>query len=106
MDFAGSIVGGAEYTPAAEKALKAWLAANTPSQPGKGNAYTGNQTPGRMLATPAMQGLLQQLRISTPALGAQVNLSKQPKLCPWRFSLSHWVTAGCVVILVLFPGIR
>lgn len=72
VESAGSIVGGAEYTPAAEKALKAWLAANTPSQPGRGSAYTGNQTPGRMLATPAMQGLLQQLKISTPALGAQV----------------------------------
>ncbi|BDA40456.1 hypothetical protein COCOBI_01-1090 [Coccomyxa sp. Obi] len=66
----GSIMGGAECTPAAEEALKAWLAANTPSQPGRGSAYTGNQTPGKMLATPAMQGLLQQLRISTPALGA------------------------------------
>ncbi|CAL8467255.1 g6791 [Coccomyxa elongata] len=59
-----------ESTPAAEEALKAWLAANTPSQPGRGSAYTGSQTPGKLLATPAMQGLLQQLRISTPALGA------------------------------------
>ena len=74
VDVVGSIVGGAECTPAAEEALKAWLAANTPSQPGRGSAYTGNHTPGQMLATPAMQDLLQQLRISTPALGAHVSL--------------------------------
>lgn len=73
-------VNGVESTPAAEEALKAWLAANTPSQPGRGSAYTGSQTPGQMLATPAMQGLLQQLRISTPTLGAHVCRPHVPTL--------------------------
>jgi len=50
-----------------QKALQAWLSAQTPAggQPGliQGAA---------MLTTPHLQGLLQQLRISTPSLGAQV----------------------------------
>lgn len=94
VDVAGSIVGGAECTPAAEQALKAWLAANTPSQPGRGSAYTGSQTPGQLLATPAMQGLLQQLRISTPALGAHVcrphvEPTLPPMSCLQRFLLAR-----------------
>ena len=50
-----------------QRAFRAWLAAQTPAggQPGL--------TPGNaMLTTPHLQGLLQQLRISTPSRGAQV----------------------------------
>ncbi len=104
-------MGGAECTPAAEKALKAWLAANTPSQPGRGSAYRGNQTPGRLLATPALQGLLQQLRISTPALGAQVYQYTAPTIA---YFYQHYVqismqrelnfVCGDPACKLLYPG--
>ena len=56
-------------TPATEKALQAWLMAGTPG------TFGGGKTPSAaMMATPHMQGLLQRLRISTPALGPQVAL--------------------------------
>ncbi len=50
-----------------QRALQAWLAAQTPAggQPGLTQGAA-------MLTTPHLQGLLQQLRISTPSLGAQV----------------------------------
>jgi hypothetical protein len=47
-----------------EKALQAWLLASTPGHAGA--------SPGAMLDTPAMQGLLQKLKLSTPAMGPQV----------------------------------
>ena len=50
-----------------QRAFRAWLAAQTPAG-GQAGLTPGNA----MLTTPHLQGLLQQLRISTPSLGAQV----------------------------------
>ncbi len=61
----GPVVAG---TTNEQRALRAYLAARTPA------AGQLGLTPGTaMLSTPHLQGLLQQLRISTPSLGAQVS---------------------------------
>lgn len=73
------MVAGTTYE---QRALHAWLAARTPAagQPGL--------TPGAaMLTTPHLQGLLQQLRISTPSLGAQVSGKDDPPLRPQMLTL-------------------
>ena len=62
-----------------QRALRAFLAARTPA------AGQLGLTPGAaMLSTPHLQGLLQQLRISTPSLGPQVSCKcGGPPLLTW-----------------------
>ena len=65
--LAGALGAGAAETSAEHRALCAWLTAQTP-----GGGQLGLTPGSAMLKTPHLQGLLQQLRISTPSLGAQV----------------------------------
>jgi len=77
-----------------QKALKAWLSAQTPAggQPGliQGAA---------MLTTPHLQGLLQQLRISTPSLGAQVGSTR------WHNLPSHMLAEWILHRLMLYDTV-